>query len=94
MGTRDIKIGTIADAARWTKQALAAVVSTPAGSAERRAKLEDLIRATERARALAEAYKGERAAELRVALRAAEIVLDRIRSGASTGSPRHHSGNA
>ncbi len=89
MGARDIKIGTLADAARWTKRALAAAISTPRGSPERRAKLEELIQATTRARFLAEAYKGELAVELRVALRAAEIVLNRIRSDAPTGSPRH-----
>ncbi len=89
MGARDIKIGTLADAARWTKRALAAAISTPRGSPERRAKLEELIQATTRARFLAEAYKGELAVELRVALRAAEIVLDRIRSDDPAGSPRH-----
>ncbi len=91
MAARDIKIGTLADAARWTRAALAAAISTPKGSPERRAKLEDLIQATTRARFLAEAYKGDLAVELRVALRAAEIVLDRIKSNdPSVGSPRHY----
>ena len=89
MAARDIKIGTITDAARWTRHALAAVMSTPKGSPERRAKLDDLIQATTRARVLADAYHGKLAVELRITLWAAEAVLDRVKSGAPAGSARH-----
>jgi len=89
MGVKDIKIGTLADAARWTRRALLAAMRTPSGSPERQAKLDDLIQATTRARFLAEAYDGKLAVELRVTLRVAEIVLARVKSGAPAGSPRH-----
>jgi hypothetical protein len=89
MGVKDIKIGTLADAARWTRRALLAVMRTPSGSPERQAKLDDLIQATARARFLAEAYDGKLAVELRITLRVAEIVLARVKSGTPSGSPRH-----
>lgn len=75
MGTRDLKIGTILDGVRWMRSCAHAVLATPAGSTERRARLAELTMATTRARVIAQEYRGKMAPELRMAIRVAEATL-------------------
>lgn len=85
MGARDLKIGTILDAAGWSIDALAAT-ATPAGSPERRAKIVELSGAVQRGKVVAEAYDGKLAPEIRLALRVAEWGLGRLGAGAASAS--------
>ncbi len=85
VSARNVKMGTVVDAVRWAKHTMLVVIGTPSGSPERRAKLDELVRATARARALADDYKGSLAIELRLALHAAEVGLRRLQ-GASVAS--------
>jgi len=81
-------MGAIIDAIAWAKSTLFVVIGTEKGSPQRRAKLDELARATVKARELADAYQGDLAIELRFALRMAEMGLDRFRirpPGASPG---------
>lgn len=81
MNARSIQMGTIIDAIAWAKSTLLVVVATPRGSPQRRAKLDELARATVKARELADAYQGNLAMELKLALRVAEMGLARFRIG-------------
>ena len=92
MGTRDLKIGTILDGMKWMRSCAYAVIATPSGSPERRARLAELTMATTRARIMAEDYRGKMAPELRMAIRMAEATLhllgEKKAGGSSTGSDR------
>lgn len=78
VNARDIRMGTIADAISWVKHTVLVVVATPSGSPERRAKLDELSRATATARKLADGYEGRLSMELKIALRVAEFALARL----------------
>lgn len=79
MGARDVKLGTVADALAWLRDAAAVTLGTPPGSPERVKKLDDLVGALGRAKASAAGYHGKMADEIRLGVQAAEIVVRRIR---------------
>ncbi len=79
MDYREIKVDSVMKAIKWAKHTLLVVVSTPSGSPERRAKLDELARATSRARELASSYRGKLSTELQVGLQMTEMALARFR---------------
>jgi len=87
MGVRDLKLGSVGDALAWLRSAMVAVTTTPPGSADRQARLGELVSAVAKARVLLEAKPGRFGPELRLALQAAEVVLSRLRSSSSAAPP-------
>lgn len=85
MGVQDLKIGSVVGALRWLGSASAALLSTPPGSAERRARLDELARVVAQVRSLADARPGKFGAEVKLALHVADVLLERIRR--SEGAP-------
>lgn len=79
MGARDVKLGTVADALAWLRDAAAVALGTPSGSPERARKLDELTHALGRAKASAAGYRGKMADEIRLGVQAAEIVVKRVR---------------
>lgn len=79
MGARDVKLGTVADALAWLRDAAAVALGTPSGSPERARKLDELTHALGRAKASADGYRGKMADEIRLGVQAAEIVVKRVR---------------
>jgi hypothetical protein len=86
MGARDVKLGTVADALAWLRDAAAVTLSTPPGSPERARKLDDLARALGRAKQSAAEYRGKMADEIQLGVQAAEIIVRRMR-GDGNASP-------
>ncbi len=84
MGARDVTIGAIFDGARWLKGAIDVARQTPPGSDERMAKLNQLAIATSRARVMADASGGKVSAGIGIALRAAELGIDYLRTPGRT----------
>lgn len=78
MSARDVTVGSILDAARWVKDAVVAATTSPPGSPERLAKLDQLAVATSRARIVADA-RGGASRGLQIALRAAELGIDYLK---------------
>lgn len=79
MGARDVKLGTVADALAWLRDAAAVALGTPPGSPERARKLGELAHALGRAKTSVAGYQGKMADELRLGVQAAEIVIRRVR---------------
>lgn len=79
MGAREVKLGTVADALAWLRDAAAVAMSTPPGSPERAQKLNELAIVLDRAKTSAAGYRGKMADEIRLGVQAAEIVVKRVR---------------
>lgn len=79
MGARDVKLGTVADALAWLRDAAAVTLGTPPGSQERVQKLDELTLALGRAKVSVAGYRGKMADEIRLGVQMAEIVVKRVR---------------
>lgn len=84
MGARDVKFGSIMDAAAWAKAGLFAVLGTPRGSPERKARLDEITLGVTQARVMADGYQGRLAPELRLATQIAEVGLRHLSGRNST----------
>lgn len=87
MGVRDLSLGSVGDALAWLRSAMVAVTTTPSGSVERQARLDELASAVTRARVVLEAKPGKFGSELRLALHATEVLLARLRGPVASGAP-------
>jgi hypothetical protein len=80
MGARDVTLGSIFDAAKWVKDAVAVARRSPPGSPERNAKLDQLAMVAVRARVEADSRRGGASTGLQIILRCAEAGIDYLKN--------------